>query len=87
MGKIIPKDIEVVVGSYGGVGTTFFLTTIGALKYRPAGALLLWGFISTKMPLLTELELFKSRFYQHAAPNGARRVQGRISSIDISLLA
>jgi len=32
MGKIIPKDIEVVVGSYGGVGTTFFLDFIAQFK-------------------------------------------------------
>ena len=32
MGKIIPKDIEVVVGSYGGVGTTFFLDFISKFK-------------------------------------------------------
>lgn len=32
MGKIIPKDIEVVVASYGGVGTTFFLDFISQFK-------------------------------------------------------
>lgn len=32
MGKIIPKDIEVVVGSYGGVGTTFFLDFVSRFK-------------------------------------------------------
>ena len=32
MGKIIPKDIEVVVGSYGGVGTTFFLDFVAQFK-------------------------------------------------------
>ena len=32
MGKIIPKDIEVVVGSYGGVGTTFFLDFVSQFK-------------------------------------------------------
>ena len=32
MGKIIPKDIEVVVGYYGGVGTTFFLDFVAQFK-------------------------------------------------------
>lgn len=32
MGKIIPKDIEVVVASYGGVGTTFFLDFVSQFK-------------------------------------------------------
>jgi hypothetical protein len=32
MGKIIAKNIDVVVGSYGGVGTTFFLDFVSQFK-------------------------------------------------------